>query len=108
MYFKDAAEAIVKVAEPPVEKIQMGNYVLAGSKPSPTAQELAEAVQKRIPNARIGFNPNLELNRMIDNLVKPLDDSIAEKEWGWSSKYDLDRMVEDFLQEMREHPELYE
>jgi threonine 3-dehydrogenase len=108
MYFKDAAEAIVKLAEPTAENIQMGNYVLAGSKPASTAQELADAVKKRIPDARISFEPNLELNSMIDNLVKPIDDSVAEKEWGWRSEYDLERMVDDFLMEMREHPELYD
>lgn len=107
IYLKDAARAMVKLAEAPVENIRMVNYVVAGAPPIATAQELAAMVKARIPTAQIDFKPDLELQKILDKSLLPLDDSRARKEWGWKPEYDQARMVDDFLEEMRRHPELY-
>ena len=39
--------------------------------------------------------------------MRPIDDTRARTKWGWSPSYDLDAMVDDFLEEMRIHPERY-
>lgn len=108
MYFKDAAIAMIKVAEAPVEKIQMVNYIIAGAKPIASAQELAEIIRDRIPSAQIDFEPDLELQKVLDKLLLPIDDRIAREEWGWESQYDQERIVDDFIMEMKNHPERYE
>ena len=36
-----------------------------------------------------------------------LNDSKAEKEWGWRLEYSLERMIPDFYDELRSHPERY-
>jgi len=48
-----------------------------------------------------------ERQKIIDRFTKPLDDSIARKEWGWKSEYDQERIVDDFLKEIRLHPQRY-
>lgn len=107
IYFKDAARAIVKLADAPAESIKMVNYVVSGAPPIATAQELVALVKARIPSAQIDFKPDLELQKILDKSLLPLDDSIARREWGWEPQYDQARIVDDFLEEMKRHPEFY-
>jgi len=107
MYFKDAARAIVLLGEAPVSNIQMVNYVIGGPAPDPSAQELVDMVKERIPGAKITFHVDEDKQRMIDKLGKPLDDSVAKREWNWKPEYDLRRMVDDFLEELKLRPHRY-
>lgn len=108
MYFKDAGMAMVKLAEAPLSHIKMVNYVIAGATPIASAQELADIIKKKIPGAQLHFDPDLELQKVLDKLLLPIDDRIARKEWGWGSRYDQERIVDDFIEEMKKHPERYE
>jgi len=107
MYFKDAALAIVKLGEAPLANIKMVNYVLGGATPIASAQDLADIIKDRIPAAQIDFKPDPEIQKVVDKLSLPVDDSIARKEWSWKSEYDQERIVDDFLEELRVHPERY-
>lgn len=107
IYFKDAARAIVKLGEAPIENIRMVNYVVAGATPIASAQELADMVKMKVPGARIHFNPDLEIQKIVDKGFLPVDDHIARKEWGWHPEYNQERIVDDFLEEMRTHPNRY-
>jgi threonine 3-dehydrogenase len=107
MYFKDAARAIVMLGEAPLENIKMVNYVVAGATPIASARELADMVKARLPEARIQFEPDLDIQKILDKLLLPIDDTIARKEWNWSSEYNQERIVDDFLEEMRLHPQRY-
>jgi threonine 3-dehydrogenase len=107
MYFKDAAQAIVMLREAPLENIQMVNYLIAGPTPIASAQDLADIVKARIPAAQIHFEPDLELQKILDKLLLPIDDRIARQEWNWMPQYDQERIVHDFLEEMRAHPQRY-
>jgi threonine 3-dehydrogenase len=108
MYYKDAARAIVMLGDAPRESIQMVNYVVAGPTPAASAQELVDMVRAKIPGAKIDFKVDEEKQKIIDKLVLPVDDSLARKEWGWYPEYDQERIVEDFLEELRNHPERYD
>ncbi len=108
MYFKDSATAIVKLAEAPLKDVQMVNYVVAGAVPIASAQELADIVKRKIPGAKIEFDPDLELQALLEKLLLPIDDTLARKEWGWEPEYSQERMVDDFLEELKLHPERYE
>ena len=107
MYFKDAALAIVKLGEAPLANIKMVNYVVGGATPIASAQDLADIIKDRIPAAQIDFKPDPEIQKVVDKLSLPVDDSIARKEWSWKSEYDQERIVDDFLEELRVHPERY-
>ncbi|MGQ9858066.1 MAG: NAD-dependent epimerase/dehydratase family protein [Thermodesulfobacteriota bacterium] len=107
MYFKDAARAIVMLGDAPKESIKMVNYVVAGPTPAASAQELVDMVRARVPGARIDFQVDEEKQAIIDRLILPLDDSTARNEWGWRPDYEQERIVEDFLEELRAHPERY-
>ena len=107
MYIRDAARALVMLSDAPKESIGMAMYLLAGITPTPSAAELADVVRARIPDARIDFEPDTQIQRALDVLL-PLEDSNARKEWGWSPSYDLGQTVDDFLRELRQNPKRYE
>jgi threonine 3-dehydrogenase len=106
MYFKDAALSVVKLGEAPLENIKMVNYIIDGVTPTPTAQELANIVKARIPNARITYEPN-PLYEQVFERTPSVDDGIARKEWGWNPEYNLEQTVDDFVEELRRHPQRY-
>jgi len=108
MYFRDAARAIVKLRETPLGKIKTVNYVLAGISPIPSASELADVVKSKVPGAQIDFTPIPQVQKMVDKMLVPIDDSNAQKEWGWSPKFSLETMVDDFLQELKLNPQRYD
>jgi threonine 3-dehydrogenase len=107
MYFKDAAKAIVQLGETPLKRIKMVNYVVAGPSPTASARELAEMVQARIPGAKITFQPDRELQKVLNKLLLPLDDRMARKEWRWKPDYNQEQIVDDFLKEMKTYPQRY-
>ncbi len=107
MYFKDAARAAITLSRAPLDAIATGTYLVDGHRPSPTAAELAETVRARVPAAAITFEPDPVMQPILDQAIRPLDDSRAREEWGWAPAYDLDAMVSDFLAELHAHPERY-
>ncbi|UCG09099.1 MAG: NAD-dependent epimerase/dehydratase family protein [Desulfobacterales bacterium] len=107
MYFKDSSRAMVKLGEAAPDNIKMVNYVVAGARPIASAGELADIVRAKIPAAQINFEPDMELQAILDKLLLPIDDSCARDEWGWNPEYDQERIVEDFLQELKQNPQRY-
>ncbi|MFN8514423.1 MAG: NAD-dependent epimerase/dehydratase family protein [Chloroflexia bacterium] len=108
MYFKDAARSLVRLADAPREAIKRGVYVIAGVTPIVTAGELADLVRAQIPGAQITFNPDRELQPILDRLLLPPDDRNAQQEWGWEAAYSQADVIDDFLRELRDHPQRYE
>jgi threonine 3-dehydrogenase len=108
IYFKDAARAAVELAKAPLENIKTVNYLLAGVTPVASAGELADIVKDRIPRAKIDFEPNLDVQNIVDKLLLPLDESNAQKEWNWKPKFNQEQIVDDFLNELSRNPHRYE
>jgi nucleoside-diphosphate-sugar epimerase len=107
VYFKEAASALVDLALAPLENIKTVNYLIGGVKPVASAGELAEMVRARIPGAQIDFKPDAALLPTLSRLTMSIDDSNARREWNWEPYYNLERMIDDFLEEMKVHPERY-
>jgi threonine 3-dehydrogenase len=107
LYVKDAARAMIKLGEAPLENIRTVNYLLAGVEPVASAGELADVVRAKVPGAQIDFKPDLELQAILDKILRPIDDSNARSEWNWEIEFDQERMVEDFIQEIRRNPGRY-
>ncbi len=107
LYIKDAARAAVDLAQAPLENIKTVNYLLAGVTPVASAGELADMVKVRLPDARIDFKPDPELQNLLDELLLPLDDTHAQREWNWKPEYDQEQIVDDFLRELERNPQRY-
>ena len=104
MYIKDAALATVQLAQAPRQAITTVNYLVNGVTPTPSARELADMVRSRISGARIEFKPDGNIQQLIQESLRPLDDQRARQEWGWEPSYDLENLVDDFLQDLRNNP----
>jgi threonine 3-dehydrogenase len=101
MFVDEAARATIQLAEAPRDAIRTVNYVVDGVKPTPSAGELADAVRARVPDARIEFVPDPKIQPLIEEVLRPLDDSKAREEWGWQPTHSLDRIVDDFLKALQ-------
>ena len=108
LYFKDAARSVLLLATAPPESIRMVCYLLAGTKPMPSAEELVSEIRKHFPQARFDYKPDplaMQFHGSMQGVA--YDDNTAEKEWGWMPEYSLERMITDFYDELRNHPERY-
>jgi threonine 3-dehydrogenase len=108
IYFKDAARSLWELSQAPASRIETVVYNLAGITPAFSARELVEHVRKRLPGADLDFRPDpliVELLRELGRL-RIVDDA-ARDEWGWSARYGLAEMIEDFIQEFSKHAAWY-
>lgn len=108
LYFKDAARALVLLEAAPVESIQMVCYLLAGTQPIISAGEWVAEIKKHYPRAIFDFKPDpfaMDFHRKVQGFT--YDDSAAQKEWGWRAEFSWEKMVADFIAELKTNPERY-
>ncbi len=98
LYYKDAAEAAVRLADAPGENLKREMYVVTSGKPSPTAGELAEEVRRQVPGAEIRFGVDEERQRVLDDVEREIDDSAAREEWDFAPEFGLRDMVRDMVE----------
>lgn len=96
LYYKDAARAALDLAAAPSADIRMINYLVDGKGETPTAQQIADAVRARLPEAQLSFDANAGPARQVR-----IDDAAARSEWGWTAAYDLDAMIDEMITELR-------
>lgn len=100
MYMDDAIRATIELMEAPAEQIKSRMaYNLSAMSFSP--KEIAAAIQKHIPDFTIDYNPDFR-QQIADGWPQSIDDSDARAHWGWSHKYDLDKMTADMLLHLKE------
>jgi nucleoside-diphosphate-sugar epimerase len=96
MYMDDAIRATIALMDAPAENLTIrSSYNLAGV--SFTPAQIGEEIKKHIPNFEISYSANDPRQAIADSWPKSIDDSYAQKEWGWKLEYDLPKMVEDML-----------
>ncbi|MCF3592490.1 NAD-dependent epimerase/dehydratase family protein [Rhodobacteraceae bacterium LMO-12] len=101
VYVKDAARALLELANAPAENIQTICYLLDGPRPTPTTAQMADLVREHLPGARIDFEPNETWKPLFDKFSLPLDDAPARNEWGWKPVYDYEATIQDFIRILR-------
>lgn len=106
LYYKDAAAAMVKLAQADEEDIRKKCYLLSGVEPIPTVGELVEMIRKRLPETRLNFDPDPELSKLYYEMPT-FDDHYAREEWGWHPEYDMAQALDDFISEQSSHPEWF-
>ncbi|MBT9494144.1 MAG: NAD-dependent epimerase/dehydratase family protein [Paucibacter sp.] len=99
MYMADALRATIELMEAPAESIkQRGSYNLAGV--SFTPAEIAAEIATQIPGFEISYAPDFR-QAIAASWPQRIDDSEAQRDWGWQLKYDLRAMTTDMLKELR-------
>jgi nucleoside-diphosphate-sugar epimerase len=96
MFMDDAIRATLELMEAPSEKLKVRtSYNLAGCNFTP--EEIACEIQKHIPDFSISYAPDFR-QAIADSWPNSIDDSVAKKDWGWSSRFDLPKLVSIMLE----------
>jgi nucleoside-diphosphate-sugar epimerase len=99
MYMPDAIKGTLDLMDAPLESLKHhSDFNFAGM--SFSAQELADCVSTRMPEFECTFNPDSRQN-IADSWPDSIDDSAASEEWGWKPSYDLEKMSDDMLENLK-------
>ncbi|MCY4114289.1 MAG: NAD-dependent epimerase/dehydratase family protein [Chloroflexi bacterium] len=66
-------------------------YHIIGAGPS--VQEMVDAVQARLPEARLRFEIDPVRADIVESWPSRMDDAAARADWGWEPRFDLERMT---------------
>lgn len=99
MYMPDAVRATIELMETPAENIKVRtSYNLTAM--SFSAEELAKSVADKIPDFTCTYTPD-DRQKIADSWPSSIDDSSARADWGWNHEYDLTKMTEDMLSNIK-------
>lgn len=99
MYMPDALRATIELMKAPKEKISIRtSYNISGMSFSPT--EIGAEIKKHIPDFKLDCKPDYR-QAIADSWPQSIDDSVARNDWGWKNEYDLARMTEDMLKNLK-------
>jgi nucleoside-diphosphate-sugar epimerase len=99
MFMPDALKATIDLMEAPIENITIrSNYNVGAMTMDPKG--LALEIKKRIPNFEISYKPDFR-QAIADSWPASIDDSVSRKDWGWKPEYDISKMTDIMLTEIR-------
>jgi nucleoside-diphosphate-sugar epimerase len=99
MYMPDAIRATIELMEAPAEKISVRtSYNLSSMSFSP--KQLAEEIKRFIPEFKIEYKPDYR-QTIADSWPQSIDDSVSRSDWGWKPEYDLKKMTEDMMANLK-------
>ena len=92
----DAVMGIIKLSEADKKSLTQKVYNIRGF--SPAASEIADEAHKLFPGTKITYDNINEIRQgIVDSWPEDLDDSPAQKDWGFKAKYDFERTFEEYL-----------
>lgn len=99
MYMDDAIKSIIMLMQTDSDKIKIRtSYNIAAI--SFSVKELEEEIRKTIPLLKVDYQPD-ERQKIADSWPKIIDDSTARKEWNWNHDFDLSKMTEVMLENLK-------
>lgn len=107
VYIKDVADVTIKVCEN-IKTLKSRIYNISSFHENPTALEIAKTVKKFIPEAKITFKPDPTITEIVKSWPRNVSLERIKSEVNWVPKYgSLDTLVNDFIKEVRNHPDMY-
>ena len=95
MYMPDAIRATLQLMDaPPAQVLERHAYNLAGI--SFTPLEIAAAIRQRLPAFEMDCEPDFR-QAIAASWPRSIDDSAAQRDWGWRARFDLQATVDDML-----------
>jgi nucleoside-diphosphate-sugar epimerase len=100
MYMDDAIRGTIDLMNAPSEKVKNRmSYNFSAISFSP--KEIADELSKHISSLQIEYKPDFR-QAIADSWPKKIDDTEARSDWGWEHEYDLEKMVEVMMKNLRE------
>lgn len=99
MYMPDAIRATLELMEAPKQNISVRtSYNVAGISFSPG--DIAREIQKQLPQFSISYNPDYR-QAIADSWPQSIDDTTAQNDWHWKPEYNLEKLTNDMLANMK-------
>ncbi len=95
----DVVDAFLRLHDAPAAQLRQRVYSIMGC--SPSVQEMAEALQRRLPHAQLDFDPDPIQANVVDSWPSRIDDASARADWAWDPEHDLERMTDAVLAELQ-------
>ncbi|MGA3291624.1 MAG: NAD-dependent epimerase/dehydratase family protein [Candidatus Microgenomates bacterium] len=95
MAMADAAGALLSLSNTSKTSLTTRIYNVAGF--SVSAKEIENEVKKFFPNFKVSYKINEARQRIVDSWPMDIDDSLAQKNWGWKKKYDFEKTFSEYL-----------
>lgn len=100
MYMPDALKAFSELLEANPERLKNRNaYNITAMSLAP--EDIAASIQAHLPDFTLDYAVDPVRQAIADSWPDRLDDRAAREEWDWSPSYDLPRMTEDMLTNLR-------
>ncbi len=95
MYMADAIRATIELMTAPSDQVKIrSSYNLAGISFSP--KEIGEEISKHVPNFKMSYKNDFR-QKIADSWPCSINDEYAQNDWGWKLKYNLQKMTEDMI-----------
>lgn len=99
MFMPDAIRATIDLVEAPAEKVKIrSSYNLSGISFDPKG--LAAEIKKHIPEFTISYKPDFR-QQIAESWPGSIDDAEARADWGWKHEYDISKMTDIMLKEIK-------
>jgi len=99
MYMPDAIRATIELMTTDAENVKVrDSYNLAAMSFCPV--ELADEIRKHIPDFSMTCKPDFR-QTIAESWPQSVDDSHAQKDWGWKAEFDLPKMTSDMLRHLK-------
>ena len=99
MFMPDAIKATIDLMEADANRLSLwSSYNVAGI--SFTPKELSKEIQKHIQDFKITYQPDFR-QAIADSWPRSINDDVAKKDWGLSYSYDLSKMTEVMIREVK-------
>lgn len=99
MFMDDAIKATISLMETDSSNLSLrSSYNVAGISFDPKG--ITEEIKKHISGFEITYKPDFR-QAIADSWPKSIDDSVARKDWGLQCQYDLKKMTEVMIKEIK-------
>ena len=99
VYVKDVLIAIKQLIQAQSQKLTRRAYNIDAL--SPSAQDIADVLQRHVPTAQMRFEPDPMIANLIESWPRVMVDRSARRDWQWSPQFDLETMAQDFIEQIK-------
>lgn len=100
LYIDDAIHGTLQLMDAPAEDLRIrSSYNLTGL--SFTPAELGAEITKHLPDFELSYSDNDPRQKIADSWPRSIDDTYAREDWGWGPVYDLSKMTDEMLTNLR-------
>ncbi len=101
MYMPDAIRATLELMNAPSKQLKIrSSYNIAGISFNPKV--LADSIKTHIPDFKISYKID-DRQEIANSWPQSIDDTVANNNWGWKSKFDLAAVSEDMIKNLKKN-----